>query len=123
MRAARVAAMSAVAAPPAATPLDTARGTDDPAAAGPGSASSPASSSVEPDAQDAPAPEGAQPAAMPALATETPTVARSASRERHARSPHAASQPIDVAAAVLAAQARADAFLGGRAASSADSVR
>lgn len=126
MRAARAAAMSAVAAPAAANTLATVRGDDDRAAAGPGSPAVAASSSNEPDAPDAPdvpAPAGAEPAALPALATASPTLARSVPRERHARSPHAASQAIDVAAAVLAAQARADAFLGARAASSVDSVR
>jgi len=120
MHAARIAAISAAPAAPAAIPLPMPRALDELAAPGRDPVAIPASLSVEPGAS---APEAAVPTAMPTAPTESSMVAPAPAdrkRGRHVPGSRAASQPADVAAAIQAAQARADAFLGGRPASSAE---
>jgi hypothetical protein len=121
MHAARIAAASAAPAVPATMPLAMTPEIDERAASAPGSLALAASSPFEPGAS---ASEAAAPTALPAAPqTESSTaVPAQADRKRkpHVGGPHAASTPMDVTAAILAAQARADAFLKGRPASSVE---
>ena len=117
---ARIAANSTAPAVPAAIPQPMTRALDEREAPSREPVAIPASLSVEPGAS---ASEAEEPTAMPAAPTEPSTLAPAPTdrkRDRHVRSPRATSRPADVAAAIQAAQARADAFLAGRPASSVE---
>jgi len=119
-RAMHAARIAAIAEAPAAIPRPVTQSLDERAAPGREPVAIPASLSVE---HGASASKAAEPTAMPAAPTESPTVAPAPTdrkRVRPIQSPRAASQPVDVAAAIQAAQARADAFLRGPPASSVE---
>lgn len=120
MHATRIAAISAAPAATAAISQPMTRALDERAAPSREPVAIPASLSVEPGAS---ASEAAEPTAIPAAPSESSTGAPAPTdrkRDRRLRSPRATSQPADIAAAIQAAQARADAFLGGRPASSVE---